>query len=237
MMIKDVEVVILAGGLGTRLKSEVPDLPKCMAVVAGRPFIDYLIQHLLSQGITKFIFAIGYMGDIIERHLKEHWTSLDFLISKEEKPLGTGGAIQLALSNIQSSTFIVVNGDTLYLANLAHLYEQHLAFGSLMTLGLKPMKNFDRYGIVEMDDNHVITEFKEKRYSKIGLINSGTYIIDKEKWSQLSLPEKFSFEKEVLEIQVDLGVIYGYKDDSYFIDIGIPEDYKKANIDLMYLNI
>src|SRR5258708_23714306 len=105
------EAIILAGGLGTRLRDTVPDLPKCMATVAGRPFLFYVINYLRSQGVEKFIFSLGYMHEAIEEYLKDQFSTLNYQCSIEDEPLGTGGAIQLALSKANSKQVIIANGD------------------------------------------------------------------------------------------------------------------------------
>ncbi len=225
------EAVILAGGLGTRLQSEIPDLPKCMAPVAGKPFIDHLIRYFLDAGIDSFVFALGYKSEYIIEHLETHWQDLNYKYTIEKEPLGTGGAILLASSAIQGDDFFVLNGDTMFSIDpdvLLQLHHQHQAF---ITMALKPMNHFDRYGTVEITEDHRITGFREKTYCTSGLINGGIYLINKSKlWSQ-HLPERFSFEKDVLEIQSRQNQVFGAIFDTYFIDIGIPEDFRKANDD------
>lgn len=230
---KNKEAVILAGGLGTRLKSEVPDLPKCMAPVAGRPFIDYLIQYFLNAGIDKFIFALGYKSESIINHLKDHWKDLKYTYTIEKEPLGTGGAILLAASAVSGDDFFVLNGDTMFSIDIDHLLEVHKDNHAFISVALKSLKHFDRYGTVDVSDDHKISGFKEKSFCEKGLINGGIYLINKPKLFALQLPERFSFEKDVLEVQTHEGTVYGVIFDSYFIDIGIPEDFKKANIDFM----
>src|SRR4026208_2003950 len=112
------EAIILAGGLGTRLRDKVPDLPKCMAPVAGRPFLFYVINYLRSQGIEKFIFSIGYKYEIIEEYLNSQFPTLNYECSVEAEPLGTGGAIQLALNKTTEQDLLIVNGDTLFRVDL-----------------------------------------------------------------------------------------------------------------------
>lgn len=226
------EAVILAGGLGTRLKSAVPDLPKCMAPVAGRPFIDFVIKDLLDQQVSKIIFSLGYLHEIVLQHLANNWPYLDYDYCVESSPLGTGGAIHLASQKVEGDHFVVVNGDTLFKVNLKAMYSQHLEQQAFITLALKPMLNFDRYGSVVLDESHTIISFKEKTFIANGLINGGSYIIDKTRLQQLALPEVFSFEKDVLEPFVIDGLLNGYISDDYFIDIGIPEDFKQASYDL-----
>ncbi len=227
------EAVILAGGLGTRLKSEVPDLPKCMAPVAGRPFIDHLIHFFLKAGIDTFVFALGYKSEHVISHLKDNWKDLKYNYTIETEPLGTGGAILLASTAIKGDDFFVFNGDTMFSIEPGQIIQVHQVNNAFITISLKPMKNFDRYGTVDITNDHKISGFREKSFCKEGLINGGIYLVNKTKLLSLHLPERFSFEKDVLEIQTKVGTVYGTIFDSYFIDIGIPEDFRKANSDFM----
>ena len=226
------EAIILAGGLGTRLREAVPDLPKCMAPVAGKPFVSYVIDALRMQGIQHFVFSLGYKAEVIEKYLNEHYPTLDYTTAIEEEPLGTGGAIKLALDSARTENVLIANGDTLFKVNVDALGSFHLAKGSACTLALKPMKNFERYGVVELDGDNRIISFREKQYYNEGLINGGIYLLNKRQFLQHQFPQKFSFEKEYLEAQFDEGIFYGLPQDEYFIDIGIPEDYNKAQEDL-----
>lgn len=226
------EVIILAGGLGTRLREAVPDLPKCMAPVAGRPFISYVIDTLRMQGVHHFVFSLGYKAEVIEDYLKEHYPSLDYTIVLEEDPLGTGGAIRLALQSSRNNDVLVANGDTLFKVDVQELASFYTAKEAECLLALKPMHHFDRYGVVELDGDGRITSFKEKRYYAKGLINGGIYLLNREKFLTYTFPEKFSFEKDYLERYFDSGRFYGVAQQGYFIDIGIPGDYNKAQEDL-----
>ena len=221
------EAIILAGGLGTRLKETVPDLPKCMAPVAGRPFLFYVINYLRSQGIEKFIFATGYMHEIIEEYLKTQFSTLNFECSVEEQPLGTGGAIYLACTKVNGENVLITNGDTLYKINIDDLAAMHHENAADATLALKPMTDFDRYGIVETDENNRINKFREKQFCGQGNINGGTYILNVKSFIENSWPQVFSFEKNFLES--NRFRLFGSVQDEYFIDIGIPEDYNRAN--------
>lgn len=225
------EAIILAGGLGTRLRSVVADLPKCMAPVAGKPFLHYVIAHLQKQGIEKFIFSVGYMNQPIETFLQQNYPSLQYHLSIEEEPLGTGGAIQLACAKASTPNVIVVNGDTLFTVNLDRLLQFHSEKKADCTLCLKPMKNFERYGTVELNNDFSIASFREKQFLTEGLINGGVYAIHVEHFLNLELPNKFSFEKDYLEKFVQQDRMYGLIQDTYFIDIGIPEDYNKAQLE------
>jgi D-glycero-alpha-D-manno-heptose 1-phosphate guanylyltransferase len=226
------EVIILAGGLGTRLRPAVSDLPKCMAPVNKRPFISYIIEHLLNQGIQKFIFALGYKSEAITRYLDNHNHSSIFQYCIEEAPLGTGGAIKAACGKTTENNVIVTNGDTLFKIDIRQLSNFHLGSHADCTLSLKPMKQFDRYGVVELDNNKNITSFKEKQFYETGLINGGMYALNTRAFLQEKLPERFSFEKKYLESLFHQRKMLGVVQDNYFIDIGIPEDYKRAQLEL-----
>jgi len=226
------EAIILAGGLGTRLREAVPDLPKAMAPVADRPFISFVIDALRMQGIERFIFSLGFKAEVIEQYLKEHYPTLDYAYVIEEEPLGTGGGIRLALQKTKTENVLIANGDTLFRIDGESLFAFHQNKGAECTLALKPMQDFDRYGVVETDDDGRISSFKEKQFYEKGLINGGVYILNKSRFFNRSFPWKFSFEKDYLEAVCNEGLFYGSIQNGYFIDIGIPEDFKKASEDL-----
>ena len=226
------EAIILAGGFGTRLKEAVPDLPKCMAPVNGRPFLFYVINYLRSEGIERFIFSLGYKHELIETYLNTEFPTLDFQCSIEKEPLGTGGAILASCYKASEQTVLVANGDTLFKINIRKALIEHNKHQSDCTLLLKPMENFDRYGVVDLDDDDSIKSFKEKQFYKSGLINGGVYILNTEQFLAEELPSKFSFEKDYLEKYFDTRKIYGAVQDEYFIDIGIPEDYSRVQQEL-----
>lgn len=226
------EAIILAGGLGTRLRSVVSDLPKCMAPVAGRPFLYYVINQLRMQGVERFIFSLGYKHQYIEQYLAEQFPTLQYECSVESEPLGTGGALRLAMNLSIAKTVLVANGDTLFNADLDKIYQAHDQYKSTCTLALKPMQQFDRYGVVEIDSTNTITAFHEKKYYDEGLINGGIYLVNAQEFRAKIFPEKFSFEKDYLERAYREKKFHGVVDNGYFIDIGIPGDFQKANTDL-----
>jgi D-glycero-alpha-D-manno-heptose 1-phosphate guanylyltransferase len=222
------QAIILAGGLGTRLRSVVSELPKCMAPVAGKPFLHYVIAHLQKEGIQNFIFSVGYKSESIISFVKENLPGTDFQFSIEDEPLGTGGAIQLAIEKSIEKNILVCNGDTLFNVHVNELNNFHVQHDSDCTLCLKPMNSFDRYGVVELDNDNLIISFKEKHFYENGLINGGVYALNTKSFLNKNLPEKFSFEKDYLEKFVDERKMYGLIQNEYFIDIGIPEDYERA---------
>ena len=230
------QAIILAGGLGTRLRSVVSDVPKCMAPVAGKPFLHYVIAHLQNNGIQSFIFSVGYKSESIINFIKNDYTGISYQFSVEEEPLGTGGAVKFSLEKTTERNILLCNGDTLFKANINELNNFHLLHNSDCTLCLKPMNNFDRYGVVELDNDDLIVSFKEKQFYKKGLINGGVYALNKESFLNKNLPENFSFEKDYLEKFVGEEKMFGLIQDAYFIDIGIPEDYERAQKELKPLN-
>jgi len=226
------EAVILAGGLGTRLRSVVSDLPKCLAPVNGKPFLSYIISYLQLQGIRRFVFALGYKSEAFESSLRELLPDGNYRLSIEPKPLGTGGAIQLAGRLVEEENVLIANGDTLFEVDLRQMTDFHFKKGAECTLALKPMRNFSRYGIVELNDDSSIGRFVEKKPQTEGLINGGVYILHMLSLLRKGFPEEFSFEKDYLEKYYIEKKIFGFAADKYFIDIGVPEDYDRAQIEL-----
>lgn len=226
------EAIILAGGLGTRLRSVVPELPKCMAPVNGKPFLHYVIDYLKQQGITHFVFALGYKHDYFLDFLQQALPDGNYSLSTEDEPLGTGGAIKYACRLVNSPVVLVTNGDTLFKGDINTLATFHTTRQAACTLLLKPMQQFDRFGVVETDAHGVITSFKEKQYYEAGLINAGMFALDVAGFTGEPLPAKFSFEKDYLEALYQQRKMCGLTQDAYFIDIGIPEDYQRVQTEL-----
>lgn len=223
------ECIILAGGKGTRLSAGLPGIPKCLAPLAGKPFLYWLMQYLSAQKIKRFIFALGHMHEQIEKYLSEEYADRDIIFSVEAKPLGTGGAIRSALKQCTGAQVWVINGDTIFETDHERMLYYHIQNGAACTLALKPMKNYDRYGSVETDLSGTIIAFTEKKYTEQGLVNGGVYLVDRMGFEQTKLPEIFSFEKDYVEKYCGAQKMIGVPDDGYFIDIGIPEDLEKAN--------
>lgn len=226
------ECIILAGGLGTRLKSAVPDLPKCMAPVADKPFLHYVIEMLLQQNITRFIFSLGYKHEDIEAYIKQNYPQIDYVFSVESEPLGTGGAIRLACTQTKQENVLILNGDTMFNIELQKLMSFHIQHNAACTLSLKPMRKFDRYGVVELNKDSNISSFKEKKYYEEGNINGGVYALNINNFLKNNFSDKFSFETDYLEKYYSSEKMMGLIQDSYFIDIGIPEDYERAGREL-----
>ena len=221
------EAIILAGGFGTRLRHIVSDVPKPMAPVAGNPFLKYIADDLISKGATRLIFAVGYKKECIKEYFKECYRGVLVLYSDEDTPLFTGGAIKKALSLCEGEDVFVINGDTFFNVDLKAMADFHRQKGSDITVSVKKMHNFDRYGTMQIDSNKRITEFIEKKKTENGLINGGIYLL-KQSLSLCMKLNKFFFETDFMEKMVAQLKIYTYESKGYFIDIGIPEDYYRA---------
>jgi D-glycero-alpha-D-manno-heptose 1-phosphate guanylyltransferase len=224
------EAIILAGGMGTRLQSLVSDVPKCMAPVAGKPFLYYLLAMLEKAGFGHIILSLGYKHEAIEEWLDTLSFSMRISFVIEKELLGTGGAVRYALSQAEEPAVFILNGDTFLGADYAGMLELHQQTNAIATLALKRMEKFNRYGVVEVEEtSHRILRFLEKQDCESGLINGGTYLI--KKGALDSFPDKFSLEKGFFETKVSDSILSGFLSDGYFIDIGIPEDYIRAQKD------
>ncbi len=225
------EAIVLAGGLGTRLRSVVSDVPKPMAPINGIPFLVYILEYLKKNGVDRVILSVGYKWKIIKDYFGERYGGMKLLYSVEDEPLGTGGAIKQALNFGKDEDIFIVNGDTFFDVDFKSLAAEFKSKKADLMLSLKTMFNFDRYGCVETDEEKRVVSFTEKEYRNVGNINGGIYLAKKNLFEGFQLPDKFSFETFMREHLNHLA-IYAFVSDGYFIDIGIPEDYKKANIEL-----
>jgi len=229
------EAIILAGGLGTRLKEVIGAYPKCMAPVNGKPFLAYLFEYLGQQKCTRAILSLGYKHRVITDWLEEQDVDFEVDCVIEQEPLGTGGGMLAAMEEAETEHVAVLNGDTMFKVDLKEQLAFHKSNNAETTLALKRMHQFDRYGLVNVDTIGVITSFEEKQFREEGLINGGVYFIDREVFLARQLRGKFSFEKDYLERFTKEKRFYGYISDSYFIDIGIPTDYDKVQVDFKSL--
>lgn len=231
------EAIVLAGGLGTRLRSVVSEVPKCMAPVAGKPFLWYLLSYLgRYPEVNRVVLSVGYLREVIFEWIKVVGDQFPFSIdyAVEEVPLGTGGGIRLALSQCTGDDVLVLNGDTMFDVDLPHLLAAHAQHpDAAVTLSLRHLQQFERYGRVSIDESHVITGFHEKQFCADGLINGGVYVVRRSRLDLSALPERFSFEKDVFEPHVHERDLYGFVSEGFFIDIGIPEDYRNAQFEFL----
>ncbi len=224
--------IILAGGLGTRLRQAVPDLPKPMAPLDGRPFLEYQIDYWIGQGVRCFVLSVGYKHELIERHFGTTYRGAEIAYAVEAAPLGTGGGLLLAMSMIRAAgPWLVLNGDTFFDVHLAELTKFHETRQAEITLSLFPVENNTRYTGVEIDGAQRITKLKSIGDGSRQLINGGVYLLAETALSGLPYRagDKASFESDILERALEAGKrLYGYSSNGKFIDIGVPEDYSRA---------
>lgn len=222
------QAIILCGGLGTRLRSVVRDVPKPMAPVMGRPFMQFQVDKLVSAGVNKIIFAVGYKKEIIRDFFGDEYRGVPLIYSEEDQPLKTGGAMAQALRYIDEDCALVINGDTYTTIDYQDMFNQHINSGAVETLACKPMDNFDRYGnIVLGDDDMTIVDFIEKQPTAHGNVNLGIYIMNKNIFDEFSekLGQVFSHEVDYLTPHLHDRKHCAYFYNDYYVDIGIPEDY------------
>lgn len=224
------EAIVLAGGLGTRLKGVISDIPKPMAPVASKPFLKYILDYLIKQGIERVILSVGYKYEVIQDFFGKDYSGLELIYSVETEPLGTGGGMRLAIGYLQTERAFVINGDTFFDVDLSEMEQLSITEDSDLCLALKPMSHFDRYGSVELKSKEII-HFKEKQFVEKGLINGGIYFLKASLFNDFKSGQKFSFEQDLMEKEVGRKRISGFVSDTYFIDIGIPDDYSQANLD------
>lgn len=227
------EAIILAGGFGTRLQSVVSDVPKPMAPVAGRPFLTYLLDRLQKQGYTHVVLATGYLHEKVEEFFGHEYRGISIDYARELSPLGTGGAMVNALQYCHEDAVTVINGDTLFDIDHERLCRFAEEKDTSLAIVLRQVPDAGRYGSVEIDANGCITTFKEKNAEAGGgLINGGIYRIQRSLLDGFTLGEKFSFEQELMQQRYRDERYYAYADGAYFLDIGIPEDYSRAQQEL-----
>lgn len=225
------EAVILAGGFGTRLRHVVSDVPKPMAPVAGRPFLCWLIERLAAQGYSHIVLATGYMHEKVEEFFHDEYDGVRIDYAREMSPLGTGGAIVNALQQCQEESVTVLNGDTLFDIDHRLFIENGAHDDSRLTIVTRRVDDAGRYGAVEVDAEGRIAAFREKDPSfGSGLINGGIYRLHRSLLESYAVGQQFSFEKEVLQPLKE--PFYAWPSDAYFIDIGVPDDYARAQIEL-----
>ena len=223
------KAVLLVGGLGTRLRSAVPSIPKALACVGSKSFLELLIQQLHSQGFNRLVMCTGYLADQIENQFGiGHDWAVTIEYSRETKSLGTAGAIKLAAQYLRECPdFLVMNGDSFMEIDLHDLLRFHRAHGGLISIAVVEVEDASRYGTVRLNSGNKVTRFLEKTGEHTaGLINAGIYVFSEAVLHHI--PEgPVSLEKAVFPHLIEHG-IYAFKQDGFFIDIGTPEDYSRA---------
>jgi D-glycero-alpha-D-manno-heptose 1-phosphate guanylyltransferase len=224
------EGIVLAGGFGTRLREVVPDWPKPMAPVAGRPFLEILLAALAGKGFGRVVLSLGYLSEKIIAHFGDAFAGLDLAYVVEHAPLGTGGAVRLALERCGADHVFVFNGDTFLDLEAAAVERQWQSRRRPIIVG-RQVADTARYGRLLTEQGRV-TGFSEKGMAGPGLINAGCYVLN---WGQLDgfpLHEPFSLETDYLAEAVQREPVDVFVTDGQFIDIGVPEDYARAQTEL-----
>ena len=228
------EAIILAGGFGTRLQGVVKDLPKPMAPVNGQPFLTHILDYLIEYQYNKVILSVGYLHKKIEEYFGNQYKTLEIDYAVESEPLGTGGGILFAMSKCVTDNVLVINGDTLFKVDLDAFERFHREKEGLLSIVLREVEDVSRYGSVVIGNDNLIALFAEKMASSgRGFINGGVYLINQKLFEKYPQPQKFSFEKDLMTKFYTQELFYAMPSDGYFIDIGIPEDYARAQEELM----
>lgn len=218
------EAIILAGGYGTRLRSVCSDRPKPMALVQEKPFLEHLLEYWKRQGASHFILSVGYLHQIITHYFGTHYQGIPIDYAIENEPLGTGGGLLQSIDYLHhpDSTFLVLNGDTFFDVPLSTFFHK-----GEVTLALYKVKNNTRYHGVTLDDSCQIHKIDALNSD---LINGGCYLFSKNCLNRFRQMEPISLEREILPSLINQGSCYGQRFDGLFIDIGIPEDYKRSHL-------
>lgn len=227
------EAIVLAGGFGTRLQGVVKDLPKPMAPINGKPFLTYILDYLIGYGYSKVILSVGYLHEKIEEYFGNQYKTLQIDYAVETEPLGTGGGIAFAMSKCTTDNVLVINGDTLFKVDLNAFEKFFLEKECFLSIVLREVPEVSRYGSVTIGKDNMIVLFSEKGFTEgQGLINGGVYMIQRDWFEQQAPSGKFSFEKDFMEKVYTREQFFAMPSNGYFIDIGIPQDYARAQQEL-----
>ena len=225
-------VILLAGGLGKRLRPVVQDVPKPLAPVAGRPFLEHLMDFWIGQGATCFVLSVGYRHEMVETHFGRAYRSVPVAYAVEHEPLGTGGGLLLALAKARArGAVFAANGDTFFAVDAVAMRRRHAACGALFTMALFRSTDTDRYTPVERDAQGRITAMNASVSGARPLANGGVYLIEPEAFSHTGFRsgDRVSLEAELLPALLRAGAcVSGFESEARFIDIGVPADYARA---------
>ena len=224
-----IPAVILAGGMGTRLRAVSSGLPKPMIHVGGRPFIEYILDPLVDAHVPSIYLAVSFRSEFVQARLGHSYRGTTLHYSVETTPLGTGGAILNCLREHNLSRAMILNGDTLFRINIDSLVAAHIEANSQITMALRHVDDPSRYGAVTCDTHNRVVAFDEKLLQRNdSLINGGIYILERSAFESIALPDCFSFERDFLHSNVRTLRPLGVVSNGYFIDIGVPEDLERA---------
>jgi len=225
------QAIVLAGGFGTRLRSVVADVPKPMAPVGGRPFLSYILDDLEGHGFSTVVLAVSWRREAIIDSFGDKYGTLKLRYSIESAPLGTGGAIRQAFALVDDDSAFVLNGDTFQRLPYEAMHRLLLREASDAVVAVRNVSETSRYGAVELQQSR-ICNFRSEGAKGRGLINAGAYLIQRRLIEDDALPESFSFERELLGLSVRTKILTACPVDGDFIDIGVPEDYARAQIEV-----
>jgi D-glycero-alpha-D-manno-heptose 1-phosphate guanylyltransferase len=222
--------VILAGGMGTRLRSTVPDLPKPMAPINGRPFLEHQMDYWIGQGVDRFVISVGYKRQVIMDYFGQSYRAVPLVYAIEEEPLGTGGGL-LAASRGLSEPYLVLNGDTFFEVRFVELLKFHNERSSDWTFALFSAPEVGRYMGIDLNDDGEIASLKSATIKPGRLANGGVYLVNPStvKKTKFAPGHKLSLENDLLpELVAEGSKLYGIEFSGRFIDIGVPDDYFRA---------
>jgi D-glycero-alpha-D-manno-heptose 1-phosphate guanylyltransferase len=225
------EAIVLAGGIGSRLSSVLPGVPKGMAPIGGKPFLEILLSTLQLKGIRRIIFSLGHKAEVVQTCFGSTFQGMDLVYSTESSPLGTGGATRAAMPMALSSSVFIVNGDTLVDLDYQEMYRAHCAASAKASIAVSRVDDTARYGRIVVTSGRV-TGFEEKKLSGVGDINTGVYLLNQGVFDPFDLPDAFSIESGFFSPHLAALNPLVYRTTGYFIDIGTPEDFARAQLEL-----
>jgi NDP-sugar pyrophosphorylase family protein len=228
--LSEIDVVILAGGLGTRLRRVLPNTPKVMAPVDGKPFLRYVIDRLGRSGARRVVLSLGHLADDVVDYVDgQDWHGIEVVSHVEPEPMGTGGALREVLPLVGSGTVMAMNGDAFARAGLDSFVDFHRSSGATISILLTFVHDVGRYGVVEADDDGRVRSFDEKPQSGDGggYVNAGVYLFQRTAIEGIATGRPVSLEREVFPRECGRG-LYGFRGSFPFIDIGTPESYGSA---------
>ena len=221
------EAIILAGGLGTRLRDIVHDVPKPMAPISGRPFLEIVFDSLVSNGFKRVILSLCHMPEKISNHFGDNYKGIEIIYNVEPFPLGTGGAIKQSLKLASNRDIFIINGDTFLDLDYKKVYACYLKNKNPLIV-IREVNNISRYGEVKINSNKIISFGSKTSNKQSGYINAGCYIFHKDIFNEIDLNESFSIENDFFPSAIIKNTYQFYIYNKLFIDIGIPTDFNKA---------
>ncbi|HEY7326870.1 MAG TPA: nucleotidyltransferase family protein [Gemmataceae bacterium] len=225
----DVTAAILAGGLGTRLRSRIADRPKVLAPVGGQPYLAYLLDQVADAGVRTVVLLTGYLADQIRSTFGDRYRGLRLMYSPEPSPLGTAGAVRLALPYLTSSTILLLNGDSYCAASLPEFWEYHQRQAADLSLVLTEVEDCSRYGCVHRGSDGRVSRFEEKNSAGgAGWVNAGIYLMNRSLIEEIPVDVPMSLERDMCPLWADGKRCFGFPSQGRFLDIGTPESYAQA---------